>query len=81
MDPISLFLPRILGKRDREGSRGERSGAPLLMPATRSTLAVSVGKPLDGQRLAGLPREQLLAELLEELRQVQERAERLRRKR
>jgi 1-acyl-sn-glycerol-3-phosphate acyltransferase len=55
--------------------------APLLMAATRSTLAVSVGDPLDTQRLAGLPREQLLAELLEELRQVQERAERLRRKR
>jgi 1-acyl-sn-glycerol-3-phosphate acyltransferase len=54
--------------------------APLLMPATRSTLAVSVGEPLDGERLAGLPREQLLAELLEELREVQERAERLRRK-
>jgi 1-acyl-sn-glycerol-3-phosphate acyltransferase len=55
--------------------------APLLMAATRSTLAVSVGKPLDAGRLAELPREQLLEELLDELRQVQERAERLRRKR
>jgi 1-acyl-sn-glycerol-3-phosphate acyltransferase len=55
--------------------------APLLMAATRSTLAVSVGDPLDTQRLAELPREQVLEELLEELRQVQERAERLRRKR
>src|SRR5262249_29870723 len=55
--------------------------APLLMPATRSTLAVSVGEPLDAGRLAELPREQLLAELLEALRQVREQAERLRRKR
>jgi 1-acyl-sn-glycerol-3-phosphate acyltransferase len=55
--------------------------APLLMEATPSTLAVSVGRPLDRERLAELPREQLLEELLEEMRQVQERAERLRRKR
>jgi 1-acyl-sn-glycerol-3-phosphate acyltransferase len=54
--------------------------APLFLPAGRGTLAVSVGRPLDARRFAGMPREQMLAELFVELRKVSERAERLRRK-
>jgi 1-acyl-sn-glycerol-3-phosphate acyltransferase len=54
--------------------------APLFLPPGPATLAVSVGKPLDGRRLAELPRERLLGTLSQELRKVVERAERLRRK-
>jgi 1-acyl-sn-glycerol-3-phosphate acyltransferase len=54
--------------------------APLFLPANRRTLAVSVGKPLDGRRYAALPRSQALAELLQELQKLTARAERLRRK-
>jgi 1-acyl-sn-glycerol-3-phosphate acyltransferase len=53
----------------------------VFMPAGPSTLAVAVGKPLDGARLAELSREELLAELTVELQKVQFRAEELRRKR
>ena len=54
--------------------------SPLFMPATERTLAVSVGRPLDGARFAKLPREQVLAELFLELQREQENAEKLRRK-
>jgi 1-acyl-sn-glycerol-3-phosphate acyltransferase len=54
--------------------------SPLFLPATRRTLAVSVGPPLDGEHFAKLPREQVLAELFLELQRQQENAERLRRK-
>jgi len=54
--------------------------APLFLPATARTLAVSVGRPLDGAHYAKLPREQALAELFVELQREQENAERLRRK-
>jgi 1-acyl-sn-glycerol-3-phosphate acyltransferase len=53
---------------------------PLWLPATRAAMAVSVGEPLDGKRLAELSREQLLAELTTALEKVQQRAEKLRRK-
>jgi 1-acyl-sn-glycerol-3-phosphate acyltransferase len=53
--------------------------APLFMPASARTLAVSIGKPLDAARLAALPREQVLQALYDEIHQAQARAERLRR--
>ncbi len=54
--------------------------APLFFPAGPGTLAVAVGPPLDGRRLAGLPREQVLKELSEALQRMHDRAEQLRRK-
>jgi 1-acyl-sn-glycerol-3-phosphate acyltransferase len=54
--------------------------APLFPPAGKGTIAVSVGEPLAPGRLAKLPREEALAELEAALRQVQARAEHLRRK-
>lgn len=54
--------------------------SPLFLPATRRTLAVSVGRPLDGAHYAKLPREQVLAELFVELQREHENAEQLRRK-
>jgi len=53
--------------------------APLFLPDCKATLAVSVGKPLDGRRFTDLPREQVLHELFVEMQKVQKRAERLRR--
>ena len=53
--------------------------APLFLPDVHG-LAVSVGQPLDAQYFAALPREQMLAELFDEMQKVQQRAERLRRK-
>ncbi len=54
--------------------------APLFLPAERGTLAVAVGEPLDAGYFAALPRERLLTELADEIKKVQLRAERLRRK-
>ncbi len=54
--------------------------APLFLPAGKSTLAVSVGKPLDASRYAAMERDAALAELFTELQKVAWRAERLRRK-
>ncbi len=53
--------------------------SPLFLPPGRASVAVSFGKPLDGGRYAKMPREQALAELFEEVKKVQEQAERLRR--
>jgi 1-acyl-sn-glycerol-3-phosphate acyltransferase len=54
--------------------------SPLFLPPTDSTLAVYIGRPLDGRRYAELARAQALAELFEELQKVHDRAEKLRRK-
>ena len=54
--------------------------APLFLPPGHGTLAVVVGRPLEGGHFAGVPREQALSELSAELQKVQARAERLRRK-
>lgn len=54
--------------------------SPLFLPAGKSTMAVSIGQPLDGRRLAELPRDKALAELFDAVQVQQERAERLRRK-
>ncbi|HZT79137.1 MAG TPA: lysophospholipid acyltransferase family protein [Gemmataceae bacterium] len=53
---------------------------PLFLPATRSALAVSVGRPVDGRRYADWPREAILADLAKELHDAWERAKRLQRK-
>jgi 1-acyl-sn-glycerol-3-phosphate acyltransferase len=54
--------------------------SPWFLPATDASIAVHIGKPLDSQRFAEMPREEMLAALLQELRKVHEQAERLRRK-
>jgi 1-acyl-sn-glycerol-3-phosphate acyltransferase len=52
--------------------------APLFLPAMKGTIAVSIGKPLDGRQLAELPREKLLSDLFQELQQAHQKARRLR---
>ena len=54
--------------------------APLFMGAKAGTLAVAVGRPLEAKRFLEMSREQVLLELHAELKQVQERADRLRRR-
>jgi 1-acyl-sn-glycerol-3-phosphate acyltransferase len=54
--------------------------APLGLPANRRTLAVSVGKPVDGAHYAKLPREEALKELTHVLSTEHKNAVRLRRK-
>jgi 1-acyl-sn-glycerol-3-phosphate acyltransferase len=54
--------------------------APLFLPAGKNTIAVSVGKPLDGRKYSDMPRDQALKELFDEIQKVQTRAERLRRR-
>jgi 1-acyl-sn-glycerol-3-phosphate acyltransferase len=60
--------------------RGYPIPAPLFLPPGKATMAVVIGRPLDGRHFASLPREQSLAELFEQIHQVQHQAERLRRK-
>jgi 1-acyl-sn-glycerol-3-phosphate acyltransferase len=55
--------------------------SPLFGEATKSSVAVTVGQPIDSQRYEEMPREQMLAELTAELQKLKDRAERLRRKR
>jgi len=52
--------------------------APLFLPAQRGRIAVSIGRPLDGKKLAQLPRAHLLADLFQELQQAHEKANHLR---
>src|SRR5438309_2236264 len=54
--------------------------SPLFLPPGKATIAVSVGKPLDGALFAKMPREEALAHLFEEVKKAQEHAEQLRRK-
>jgi 1-acyl-sn-glycerol-3-phosphate acyltransferase len=54
--------------------------APLFLPATERTLAVSVGPALDPKRYATMERREALIELFDALQLQQENAERLRRK-
>jgi 1-acyl-sn-glycerol-3-phosphate acyltransferase len=54
--------------------------SPLFLPAGRATIAVSVGRPLDGARYAKMSREEAMAHLFEEVKKVQEHAEHLRRR-
>jgi 1-acyl-sn-glycerol-3-phosphate acyltransferase len=54
--------------------------SPLFLPATRAAVAVSVGKPLDPERYASMPRQEALDELFGKVHDMVEKAERLRRK-
>ena len=54
--------------------------SPIFLPATERTMAISIGKPIDPQRFAALPREEAMVELGKVLAEAKERAERLRRK-
>jgi len=54
--------------------------SPLFLPPSKATIAISVGKPLSGARLAAMEREDMLAELSKELHVVWQRAKKLRRK-
>ena len=54
--------------------------SPLFLPPNRATIAVSVGKPLNGAALAALEREEILQTLSKELHLGWDRAKRLRRK-
>lgn len=54
--------------------------APLAWPAGAGTISVSLGKPLDADHFAQLPREQALCELFDKIHDEQVRAETLRRR-
>jgi 1-acyl-sn-glycerol-3-phosphate acyltransferase len=54
--------------------------APLFWPAGKATMAACVGEPLDGARLAELPREEALAVMHSEITRLHQRAEHIRRK-
>jgi 1-acyl-sn-glycerol-3-phosphate acyltransferase len=55
--------------------------SPFFLPATDASVAVVIGKPLDAERFAHLPREEMLPALQRELQKVHDAADRLRRKR
>jgi 1-acyl-sn-glycerol-3-phosphate acyltransferase len=52
--------------------------APIFLPAQNRTIAVSIGRPLDGKQLAELPRQRVLTDLFDELKKAHDRAEQLR---
>jgi 1-acyl-sn-glycerol-3-phosphate acyltransferase len=54
--------------------------SPFFLPATDASVAVVIGKPLDAEQFAHMPREEMMAALLEELQKVHAAADRLRRK-
>jgi 1-acyl-sn-glycerol-3-phosphate acyltransferase len=55
--------------------------APLFWPAKKGAIGVSIGKPINSECLRDKPREQVLDDLFARIKEVYERAERLRRKR
>jgi 1-acyl-sn-glycerol-3-phosphate acyltransferase len=61
-------------------SRSYPIPAPLFLPARKGAIGVSIGRPINSRCFDDKPREQILGELLEATRSVQQRAERLRRK-
>jgi 1-acyl-sn-glycerol-3-phosphate acyltransferase len=54
--------------------------SPLFLPPTGADIAVCVGKPIPAERYRDMPRDQVLAELHEELKRVTTRAQQMRRK-
>ena len=52
--------------------------APLFWPGCRSTIAVSIGRPLEAKLFAEMPRERALAELFSAIEAAWQRAEKLR---
>jgi 1-acyl-sn-glycerol-3-phosphate acyltransferase len=55
------------------------SMSPLFLPANKATIAVSIGKPINGKELAASDRDALLASMSGSLHIVWERAKKLRR--
>ena len=54
--------------------------SPFFLPATDASVAVVIGKPMDAERFAHLPREEMMNTLLKELQKVYAAADKLRRK-
>jgi 1-acyl-sn-glycerol-3-phosphate acyltransferase len=54
--------------------------APLFLPPSQRTIAVSIGRPLDSRQFAGLARQRVLDVVYGELQKMAARAEHLRRK-
>jgi 1-acyl-sn-glycerol-3-phosphate acyltransferase len=54
--------------------------SPIFMPRTGTDIAVSIGKPLDGNHFAKMRRDELCAALCQEVHKEQLKAEKLRRK-
>jgi 1-acyl-sn-glycerol-3-phosphate acyltransferase len=54
--------------------------SPLFLPPRKSTLAASVGKPIDSRKYQGMEKEAILQDLFNHVQEVQLRAEKLRRK-
>ncbi len=55
--------------------------SPLFLEPGKSTMAVTVGRPIDSRRYEQMSREEMLAELTQVLQKLKDRAERMRRKR
>ena len=60
--------------------RGKPLFSPLFLPATKGAIAMVMGEPLDSRKYAAMPREDALRELHGKIKEVQEKAEILRRK-
>jgi 1-acyl-sn-glycerol-3-phosphate acyltransferase len=54
--------------------------SPIFWPRTGTDIAVAYGKPIPTEHYRGMPREQVLEELFQEIHRMRERAQRLRRK-
>jgi 1-acyl-sn-glycerol-3-phosphate acyltransferase len=54
--------------------------APLFLPASRGTMAVAIGRPLDSRQFADMDRQKVLSRLFVEIETMKVRAEKLRRK-
>ena len=60
--------------------RGTPLFSPLFLPTTKGAIAMVMGEPLDSRRYAAMPREAALRELHDKIKDVQQKAEKLRRK-
>jgi 1-acyl-sn-glycerol-3-phosphate acyltransferase len=54
--------------------------SPIFMPATRATVAAVVGKPIDSKQFSAMSRQEVLEFLFHRIDDLQQRAEKLRRK-
>jgi 1-acyl-sn-glycerol-3-phosphate acyltransferase len=54
--------------------------APVIVPRGKGTIAVAIGKPIDSRRYTGQARELVLADLFNQISQMKERAEVIRRR-
>ena len=74
--PIGIAGAFQAWSRDRKGP----AFAPLFLPASPKTIAVSVGPARSSAEVTGLPREQMLGLLFADVDRQHKRAEKLRRK-